>query len=258
MKALGMIEVIGLPPAIEAADVALKSADVALLSIAKADAGILTVQITGEVDAVTAAVEAGAVAAVRIGTLRAKHIIPRVDESLVGKVIIQENKLFQTKKNTMNRNPTIFPDVLSKEDKQEIVDEKMKDKIKEKTDKKVKEKIEQNTESAEISKEEKVEEIPEEIVEKKSEEILKGIEGKKPEEGKRKQKETTDENRGESAQERSQYISEDSEKEIAQEEPVKTSIESAEEGAEEEREKNSQSMEDNIIDEGKKQKRKKK
>ena len=261
MKALGLIEVIGLPPAIEAADVALKSADVVLLSIAKADAGILTVQITGEVDAVTAAVEAGAVAAGRIGTLRAKHVIPRVDESLVGKVIIQENKLFQAKKNRINRNPTVFLEALTKEAEQEITDEKIKDKAKEKIekkiekkiDKKVEEKIEQSTEKAEISKEEKVEEIADE----KAEEVLDEVAGKRLEEVKIKQKETTDE-KGKSAQESSLYKSEDSEKEIAQEEPEKRPVEIAEEGSREEQEKKPQSLENIIIEDVKKQKRKKK
>lgn len=98
MQALGMIEVIGLPPAIEAADAALKAANVKLLAIAKADAGILTVEVTGDVGAVNAAVEAGAAAAQRVGTLRAKHIIPHVDESLVGKVLMKGTKLFQPKK----------------------------------------------------------------------------------------------------------------------------------------------------------------
>lgn len=98
MLALGLIEVIGLPPAMEAADAALKAANVTLLAIAKADAGILTIEITGDVGAVTAAVDAGAAAASRIGTLRAKHVIPRVDESLVGKVITEGTKLFQPKR----------------------------------------------------------------------------------------------------------------------------------------------------------------
>lgn len=98
MLALGLIEVIGLPPAMEAADAALKAANVTLIAIAKADAGILTIEITGDVGAVTAAVDAGAAAASRIGTLRAKHVIPRVDESLVGKVITEGTKLFQPKR----------------------------------------------------------------------------------------------------------------------------------------------------------------
>ena len=97
MQALGMIEVIGLPPAIEAADSALKAANVNLLAIEKVSSGILTVEITGDVGAVTAAVDAGAAAAERVGTLRAKHVIPYVDESLVGKVLIKGIKLFQQK-----------------------------------------------------------------------------------------------------------------------------------------------------------------
>lgn len=97
MRALGMIEVIGLTPAIEAADSALKAANVTLITIAKAGSGILTVEITGDVGAVTAAVGAGAAAAKKIGTLRAKHVIPNVDESLVGKIIIKEIRLFKQK-----------------------------------------------------------------------------------------------------------------------------------------------------------------
>lgn len=92
-----MIEVIGLTPAIEAADSALKAANVTLITIAKAGSGILTVEITGDVGAVTAAVGAGAAAAKKIGTLRAKHVIPNVDESLVGKIIIKEIRLFELK-----------------------------------------------------------------------------------------------------------------------------------------------------------------
>lgn len=107
MLALGLIEVIGLPPAMEAADAALKAANVTLIAIAKADAGILTIEITGDVGAVTAAVDAGAAAASRIGTLRAKHVIPRVDESLVGKVITEGTKLFQPKRKVTQNLTTI-------------------------------------------------------------------------------------------------------------------------------------------------------
>lgn len=87
MQAIGLIEVIGYPPAIEAADAALKAANVTLLCIAKADAGIMTVELTGEVGAVTSAVDAGAEAAKRVGTLRAQHVIPRVDQELLGTII---------------------------------------------------------------------------------------------------------------------------------------------------------------------------
>ncbi|WP_455715291.1 BMC domain-containing protein [Anaerosporobacter sp.] len=91
MQALGLIEVVGYPPAVEAADAALKAANVTLLSIAKADAGIMTVEIVGDVGAVTSAVDAGARSAARIGLVRARHVIPRVEPELIGTVIPREH-----------------------------------------------------------------------------------------------------------------------------------------------------------------------
>lgn len=86
-QALGLIEVVGYPTAIEAADAALKASNVRLSEITKVDGGIMTVQLFGDVGAITAAVEAGKVAAERVGSVRSAHVIPRVDESLIGAVI---------------------------------------------------------------------------------------------------------------------------------------------------------------------------
>ena len=113
MQALGLIEVIGYPPAVEAADAALKAANVTLLSIAKADAGIMTVEIIGDVGAVTAAVDAGARSAARIGLVRARHVISRVESDLIGKVIPSERGNQETENN---------PQVVANEELQ--VDEK--------------------------------------------------------------------------------------------------------------------------------------
>nr|WP_294485621.1 BMC domain-containing protein [uncultured Anaerosporobacter sp.] len=113
MQALGLIEVIGYPPAVEAADAALKAANVTLLSIAKADAGIMTVEIIGDVGAVTAAVDAGARSAARIGLVRARHVISRVESDLIGKVIPSERAHQETENN---------PQVVANEELQ--VDEK--------------------------------------------------------------------------------------------------------------------------------------
>ena len=87
INALGLIEVIGYPTVIEAADAALKAANVQLGGIVKVDGGIMTAQILGDVGAVKAAVDAGGMAASKVGTVRATHVIPRVDESLFGTVI---------------------------------------------------------------------------------------------------------------------------------------------------------------------------
>lgn len=98
MQALGLIEVVGYPPAVEAADAALKAANVTLLSIAKADAGIMTVEIIGDVGAVTAAVDAGARSAARIGLVRARHVISRVESDLIGKIIPLERVYHEVEK----------------------------------------------------------------------------------------------------------------------------------------------------------------
>lgn len=76
-EALGMIETKGLVAAIEAADVALKAADVALVGYEKIGSGLITVMVRGDVGAIKAAVEAGADAAGRVGELVASHVIPR-------------------------------------------------------------------------------------------------------------------------------------------------------------------------------------
>ena len=104
-NALGLIEVIGYPAVIEAADAALKAANVQLGGIVKVDGGIMTAQILGDVGAVKAAVEAGGMAASKVGTVRATHVIPRVDESLFGKVIKLVEKESKEEKEKMNMEP---------------------------------------------------------------------------------------------------------------------------------------------------------
>lgn len=86
-KALGLVEVIGFITAVEAADAALKAANVELLGIEKVDGGIVTVELIGEVDAVKASVEAGKEAAKRVGTLRTAHVIARTEESIMAMLL---------------------------------------------------------------------------------------------------------------------------------------------------------------------------
>ena len=86
MQALGMIETKGTLAAVEAADAMLKAADVALLEKTKVGGGLVTVTVTGDVAAVTAAVDAGAAAVERLGSdcLRTRHVIPRPHGELEG------------------------------------------------------------------------------------------------------------------------------------------------------------------------------
>src|SRR5262252_6960370 len=85
-EALGMIECRGLVAMIEAADAAVKAANVTLVGWEKIDAGLVTAIVRGEVGAVKAAVDAGAAAGRRIGEVVSVHIIPRphgeVDEGV--------------------------------------------------------------------------------------------------------------------------------------------------------------------------------
>ncbi len=86
MEALGMVECMGLVAMIEAADAMVKAANVKLVGYERIDAGLVTAIVRGEVGAVRAAVDAGAAAGRRVGTVVAVHIIPRphseVDEGI--------------------------------------------------------------------------------------------------------------------------------------------------------------------------------
>ena len=75
--ALGMVETKGLVGAIEAADAMSKAANVSLIGYEKIGSGLVTVMVRGDVGAVKAAVDAGAVAANAVGEVVSVHVIPR-------------------------------------------------------------------------------------------------------------------------------------------------------------------------------------
>jgi len=76
MQALGMIECMGMVAMVEAADAMVKAAKVDLVGYEKIDAGLVTAIVRGDVAAVKAAVDAGAAAARKVGTVTAVHVIP--------------------------------------------------------------------------------------------------------------------------------------------------------------------------------------
>lgn len=76
-SALGLIETRGLVGAIEAADAMVKAANVVLLGREQIGGGLVTVMVRGDVGAVKAATDAGAVAANKIGEVVSVHVIPR-------------------------------------------------------------------------------------------------------------------------------------------------------------------------------------
>lgn len=82
-QALGMIEVVGLAAAVEAADAALKSADVNLVGYELSKGGgMVIIKLTGNVSSVNMAVEAAKIAASKVNKVCACRVIARTDEDL--------------------------------------------------------------------------------------------------------------------------------------------------------------------------------
>lgn len=78
-----MIETIGFPALVAAADEAAKAADVKVTTYQKADSGIVTIYIIGDVASVKSAVDIGREAAKRVGQFRHSHAIPRPDDHVI-------------------------------------------------------------------------------------------------------------------------------------------------------------------------------
>ena len=76
-EALGLIETKGLIGSVEAADAMVKAANVTLVAKEYIGAGYVTVMVRGDVGAVKAATDAGAVAAEKAGEVVSVHVIPR-------------------------------------------------------------------------------------------------------------------------------------------------------------------------------------
>jgi len=76
-EALGLIETLGMVPAINGADRMLKAANVQLIAYENVGSTLVAVMVKGDVAAVKASVEAGAAAASEIGKLTAQNVMPR-------------------------------------------------------------------------------------------------------------------------------------------------------------------------------------
>lgn len=85
-EAVGLIETLGMVPAIKACDEMLKAADVELISYENVGSTLVTVIVKGDVAACEAAVEAGYKAASKIGKVTAKNVMRRPVEG-VGDII---------------------------------------------------------------------------------------------------------------------------------------------------------------------------
>jgi ethanolamine utilization protein EutM len=83
-QALGIIETKGFCTMMEAADSALKSANVTITGYETIGSGYVAAFFRGDVAAVKAAVEAGAEAAGKVGEIVSVQVIPRPHEELAG------------------------------------------------------------------------------------------------------------------------------------------------------------------------------
>ncbi len=82
-KALGVIETKGLATAIEAADAAVKAANVTLGDYLPVGGGKVNILVRGDVAAVKSAVDAGVASASKIGEVQGHTVIPRPSDKLV-------------------------------------------------------------------------------------------------------------------------------------------------------------------------------
>lgn len=125
ISSLGLIEVVGLVGAIEAGDTAAKAANVRLIGLELTKGGgMVTVKIEGEVSAVTAAVEAGAMAAEKLTTVVSKLVIARPSLE-VGKMVepVEEEpeKVQEKKEEEEIKSEVIVPIPEKLEEPQEVI-----------------------------------------------------------------------------------------------------------------------------------------
>jgi ethanolamine utilization protein EutM len=76
-NAIGFVETRGFVAAFAAADAMVKAANVTVVGREQVGAGLVSVQVQGDVGAVKAATEAGAEAARNVGEVVSVHVIPR-------------------------------------------------------------------------------------------------------------------------------------------------------------------------------------
>jgi len=121
LEALGLIEVVGLVGAIEAADTASKAADVKVIGYELTrGSGMVVVKLVGGVSAVKSAVEAASVAAEKITQIISKHVIARPSDEL--------DKIINAEKEKSDKK---VEEVIVDEVQKEIVDNNQNDEVNE-------------------------------------------------------------------------------------------------------------------------------
>ena len=118
LEALGLIEVVGLVGAIEAADTASKAADVKVIGYELTKgSGMVLVKIIGGVSAVKAAVDAASMAAERISQVVSKLVIARPSDEL-DKIINVEKENSDEK--LEEKNEVIIEEIIDNNETDEV------------------------------------------------------------------------------------------------------------------------------------------
>ena len=124
LEALGLIEVVGLVGAIEAADTASKAADVKVIGYELTKgSGMVLVKIVGGVSAVKAAVDAASMAAERVCQVVSKHVIARPSDEL--------DKIINVEKEEVKKEAEITQEAVVEEIKEEVVKNNETDEVNE-------------------------------------------------------------------------------------------------------------------------------
>ena len=154
MDSYGYVETLGLVTAIEAADAALKAANVTLMNCYYVKGGIVTIEVAGDVSAVTAAVDAATESAKRLGNFLSSNVIARID-SETKKILISD--LGNKEKKQKIENKSVVKDttiekkatekISTEEITEEVTNESKNENFDEEQNKEINEKV---TEIAEV------------------------------------------------------------------------------------------------------------
>ena len=124
MESYGYVETRGLVAAIEAVDIALKTADVRLTNCYYVKGGIVTVEVTGDVAAVIAAVDAASESARKLGNYLSSNVIAKVDmetkKILVNSMNSKEEKKLEDIQRKENSKQTVNSRKIKINEKSEI------------------------------------------------------------------------------------------------------------------------------------------
>ena len=116
-NSLGLIEVVGLAAALEAADAAMKAANVELIGYELTKGGgLVLVKLRGDVGAVKAGVEAGSMAASKVNKVWSTRVIPRPHQQL--SCILEQEDILEEKKQPTTEESGARPELAAKIEKE--------------------------------------------------------------------------------------------------------------------------------------------